>query len=94
MKDLSPRGYPAYYRNAVQESTDVTSVEKNWRYPTQADLKMILVLNSSYSSSTICHTSYDHEDYSEISFVGRLSELAEKGFFDNNRLNTFFVLRS
>ena len=50
-----------------------------------------MLLNSSYSGSTVCHTGYDKADYSNISFVARLDKLVEEGFFDKNRVDTVIV---
>lgn len=50
-----------------------------------------LVLNNSWSGSTIGYTGYDNKDCTDSSFIYRLKYLIEKGFFDNNKIDTAFV---
>ncbi len=86
-----PNGYLSFYIKAGREITDVTRVEETWWYGFQKECGMELVLNSSYSGSTVCHTGYNKEDFSKISFVGRVDELSKNGFFDKNKLDSILI---
>ena len=51
-----------------------------------------LILNNSWSGSTICYTGYDNTDCSNSSsFIYRLQKLIDQGFFDKNNIDTVFV---
>ena len=50
-----------------------------------------LIRNCSWSGSTICHTGYDGNDFSDFSFVTRIKRLIGEGYFEKNRIDTFFL---
>ena len=53
---------------------------------------MELILNDSWSGSTIGYTGYYNRDCSKSSsFIYRLKQLTENGFFINNQIDTVFV---
>lgn len=85
-----PSDYPAYY---TKDSKDigVDRVRKTWWDLLLSKTNTKLLLNSSYSGSTVCHTGYNGVDYSEISFLGRLEALIDSGYFSENRVNTFMI---
>ena len=57
---------------------------------TEANLN--LILDNSWSDSTICYTGYDNTDCSNSSsFIYRLQKLIDQGFFDKNNIDTVFV---
>ena len=54
--------------------------------------KYNLVLNDSWSGSTLCHTGYGGEDCSKTnSFICRTRKLVEKGFFEKTKIDKVFV---
>lgn len=53
--------------------------------------KAKLVLNSSYSGTTVCNTGYNGKDLSDISFVSRIDKLIEDDWFNNNKIDTLFI---
>lgn len=86
-----PAGYACYYTTTPRPETDVTKLEQTWWYRLFKETNANLLLNSSYSGSTICNTGYDKVDYTDRSFISRLDELIENGFFENNRVDTLFI---
>ena len=72
-----PEGYAIWYYNAGRDGNDVSAVEQTWWWQVAESLDMDIVLNSSYSGSTICHTGYDGKDYKDRSFVTRAQDVIE-----------------
>ncbi|MCD7977825.1 MAG: SGNH/GDSL hydrolase family protein [Tannerellaceae bacterium] len=56
---------------------DVRTVEDTWWYQLIKEQNYQLVLNNSFSGATICHTGYNKEDYSDRSFITRMSNLGD-----------------
>ena len=83
-----PEGYATYYSEAEgQENTDVT-----WWHQVISEAGLNLVQNNSWSGSTICYTGYNNTDCSQTnSFIYRLHQLIDQGFFAENEINTVFV---
>ena len=73
---LTPATNAVWYqvKNAANK-TDVTSVTQTWWHQVIAKKGWRLCINNSYSGSTICHTGYDGNDYSDRSFLTRMPEL-------------------
>ena len=86
-----PEGYASYYFTD-RGATDVRRVEETWWHQLLTETGSNLLLNNSWSGSTICHLGYDNVDCSKTnSFIHRLEELKENGFFDTHTLDTVFV---
>lgn len=60
-----------------EKKNDVRRVEETWWYQLIDTLGWKLECNNSYSGSTVCHTGYRKEDYSDRSFVTRMTELGQ-----------------
>ena len=90
-KGFIPEGYATWYSEKQKPETDVVSVEQTWWYDLTGKHGATLVRNCSYSGTTICHTGYDGEDYKEISFLGRMENLLNEGFFEENPVDTIFI---
>ncbi len=92
-KGYVPNGYATWYpENANCGRTDVTRVTETWWYQVVKEANLHLVLNNSWSGSTIGYTGYDHADNSKSSsFIYRLNQLIENGFFEKNTIDTVFV---
>lgn len=91
-KNFIPDNYPTYYSEEECPDKDVTKVEQTWWHQVvdKADLK--LVLNNSWSGSTIGYTGYNNTDCSKSSsFIYRLRQLIENDFFAENEIDTVFV---
>ena len=87
--DYIPEGYAAYYSPQHKEFEDVTSVTATWWHKLITETGSNLVLNNSWSGSTVCNTVRPGLPLSS-SFVNRLDELVENGFFKTNQINTVF----
>ena len=85
-----PEEYKTWYSAGV-DYAGVSRVEHTWWHRVIKATHSNLLLNSSYSGSTVCHTGYDGEDYSEFSFVTRISQLIASGFFEENTVDTLFI---
>lgn len=58
-----------------KKENDVTSVEETWWCRFLQAYGYVLERNNSYSGATVCHTGYDGADYSDRSFVTRMTDL-------------------
>ena len=91
-ENFIPNGYAAYYSENERPETDVTKVEQTWWYQVVEEAGFKLALNNSWSGSTIGYTGYDNVDCSKSSsFIYRLKQLIENGFFVENKIDTVFV---
>jgi hypothetical protein len=91
-KGYVPDGYAVYYPENDKFETDVKNVCQTWWHQVMGEAGFKLALNNSWSGSTICYTGYDNEDCSKSSsFIYRLRQLIEKGFFEENQIDTVFV---
>ena len=86
-----PEGYAVYYSEKEKDGTGVTHVEETWWYPLVQENGWNLVLNNSWSGSTIGYTGYNGDCSKTSSFIYRLEKLNEDGFFEKNRIDTVFV---
>lgn len=88
-----PSDYVSFYnKNGKIEDGRINCVEQTWwnQLITETDSK--LVLNSSFSGTTVCHTWRENDKYNEKnSFVGRLLSLVQDGFFENNYIDTVLL---
>lgn len=58
-----------------EKENDVTQVDETWWRLLLKEYGYRLERNNSYSGATVCHTGYDGADYSDRSFVTRMSDL-------------------
>lgn len=87
-----PNGYATWYYNELREGTDVNQVEQTWWKQLLIKTNANLILNNSWSGSTICYTGYGNADCSKSSsFIYRLRQLQDNGFFEENKIDTVFV---
>lgn len=70
-----PEGNACWYFTTPQGENDVVSVEQTWWHQFCEDGGYELLMNESYSGSTICDTGYDGADYSDRSFIYRMNLL-------------------
>ncbi len=86
-----PDGYAIYYRSDGG-NTDVRAVNETWWHRLIAETNSQLVINDSWSGSTICHTGYNNRNCSKSSsFVYRLNKYISEGFFEKNKIDTVFI---
>ena len=93
-KDYIPEGYPHYYctegRGEDEPVTKMTP-EQTWWKRLVDKTGDTLVLNNSWSGSTIGYTGYSGDCSATSSFIHRYNELMAAGFFDANEVDTIFV---
>lgn len=91
-ENFVPDGYEVYYSEKGRPETDVTKVLQTWWHQVITEANLNLVLNNSWSGSTICYTGYHNSDCSQSSsFIYRLNVLIEQDFFSKNKVDTVFV---
>lgn len=69
-----PTGYASWYRTEGNEdvSNDVVSVKDTWWWQLSNETGLSILINNSYSGSTICTTGYNSVDSTNSSFVTRI----------------------
>lgn len=71
-----PIGNASWYTTTPWENrTDVVDVKQTWWWQLISDGGYILGINDSYSGATVSYTGYNGEDYSDRSFITRLSRI-------------------
>ncbi|MBE6739881.1 MAG: hypothetical protein E7565_06140 [Ruminococcaceae bacterium] len=91
-KGFIPEDYAFYYSEEEREGTGVTRVEETWWHLLKEEANLNILLNDSWSGSTIGYTGYNGNDTSKSSsFIYRLRRLKENGFFEENRIDKVFV---
>lgn len=86
-----PDGYISWYKPET-DTNNVTRVEDTWWHllvNNTADSR--LVLNASYSGSTISYTGYDEQYASNISFITRLNNIISSKEIDLSSINTLII---
>ncbi len=89
--DYIPTGYNAYYYPAGNPKTDVRFVEETWWHQLLNETQSTLLLNDSWSGSTVCNTGYNGDCSKTNSFIYRFEKYKADGFFENNKIDTVFV---
>ena len=91
-ENFVPKGYAVYYSEDERPETDVTKVFQTWWHQVATEANLNLILNDSWSGSTIGYTGYNNTDCSQSSsFIYRFNKLIEQDFFDKNNIDTVFV---
>lgn len=94
-----PEGFDPYYKNSGPyyegekgklDENDVFKVNETWWYDLCNENGKLL-RNCSWSGTTICNTGYDKRDNSTCSFIARFDSLVKEGFFEKNKVDTFFL---
>ena len=87
-----PKTYKSWYSSNGRKETDVKKVEQTWWHQLCEDMDYNLVMNDSYSGSTIGYTGYDGADTSKSSsFIHRLENYESQKFFEKNEIDIIFV---
>lgn len=76
-KGYIPLGNDSYY-----PANSVENAEQTWWSIFADNTKGNLLVNESYSGSTICYTGYDGQQVSKTSFIKRFESLKRKGYFE------------
>ena len=93
-RDYIPAEYPHYYCNegrAPDQPVTKMQMKQTWWGQMMERTGATLVLNDSWSGSTIGYTGYAGDCSTSSSFIYRYRQLAEKKFFDQNHIDTIFV---
>lgn len=91
-KDCVPKGYAVYYTTERATGPNITDVSDTWWHSLITETSSNLVLNDSWSGSTIGYTGYNGADNSKTSsFIFRLRQMVERGFFQGNHIDTVFI---
>lgn len=85
-----PQGYHFYYSDERKNAPVVRGVEKTWWNILVKENNLNIILNDSFSGSTICNTVREGLTV-ESSFVSRIDKYITENFFDENRINTMFI---
>lgn len=87
-----PEGYDVYYDRIGSRENDVTSVEDTWWYNFAKIINGNILLNNSWSGSTIGYTGWHGIDAStSSSFIYRFRKLKKDGFFEKNKIDTVLI---
>ena len=87
-----PDGYATWYPENSKCEPDVKQVTQTWWHQVMEEAGFDLVLNNSWSGSPIGYTGYNESDCSQTSsFIYRLRQLIQNGFFEQNQIDTVFV---
>ena len=89
-----PEGYAPYYApDGTLPDHPVSKMELDqtwWRMMIERT-GYNLVMNNSWSGSTICYTGYNGDCSKTSSFICRYIKLKENGFFDSNKIDAVLV---
>ena len=93
-RDHIPQEYPYYYCNegrAPDQPVTKMQMRETWWGQMMERTDATLVLNDSWSGSTIGYTGYAGDCSTSSSFIYRYRKLVENGFFTKNEIDTIIV---
>ena len=90
-KGYTPEGYATYYGDKEREGIDVYSVDETWWMQVIKRANGNLLMNCSWSGTTISHHGWENRDCKETSFIGRMEKLIKQGYFRENKVDTFLL---
>ena len=85
-----PNGYHFYYWDGRKEKPVINGVDRTWWRIFSADTNSNIVLNDSFSGSTICNTVRESHSV-ESSFISRIDKYISEGFFAENKIDTIII---
>ena len=90
-KGFNPDGYICWYPQSESEAprTDVTQVSETWWHQLCSETESTLILNDSFSGSTICST--ERESIPGTHFNLRADKIINSGFFNKNKIDTIII---
>lgn len=86
-----PEGFAHYYGRNDTEGCGVTSEDKTWWRLLINECGGNLLENNSWSGSTLGYTGYNGDCSKTNSFIFRLQNLIDDGFFEKNTVDTVLV---
>ena len=91
-KGWIPEGHISYYPPVIESRPMIANVGDTWWHALINETGSTLVLNESWSGSTVGYTGYNGVDTSKTSsFIARLKKHESNGFFEKNKIDTVFV---
>lgn len=85
-----PEGYNSYYGDNRKDNPIVNGVDKTWWRILANENNLNIVLNDSYSGSTVCNTVREGFKL-DTSFINRIDKYIADGFFAENDIDTMFI---
>lgn len=89
-KGYIPEGYSFYYSDEKKEAPVVGGVEKTWWKILSTENDINIVLNDSFSGSTICNTVRENLSVAS-SFISRIDKYISENFFTENKVDTMLI---
>lgn len=87
-----PDSYLAWYRDTGNDQTNnINNVNQTWWYKLIKDLEASLLVDCSYSGSTICNTGYSGQDATATSFITRMKTWIGEQRKTDTKPNVIFV---
>ncbi|MBO5879296.1 MAG: hypothetical protein J6Q68_01930 [Clostridia bacterium] len=91
-KDAVPNGYAVYYTTERELGPNITDISQTWWFPLLEKTNANLIVNDSWSGSTIGYTGYGGADTSKTSsFIKRLHNYIENGLFEREKIDTVLI---
>ena len=91
-KNWVPSGHSIWYSDTGNnEANDVSSVKQTWWWMLSDEMKMSLLINTSWSGSTICNTGYNGSDSSSSSFITRMKEFVGEKMVISEKPDVIFI---
>lgn len=85
-----PEGYHFYYSDGRKDNPIVKGVEKTWWNILANENNFNIIINDSFSGSTICNTVRESLTVAS-SFVSRIDKYIDKKVFTENNINTILI---
>ena len=89
-RGYNPEGYNCYYSDERTAEPVVRGVDKTWWRILARERDLNIVLNDSFSGSTVCNTVRKVLTV-ESSFVSRIDKYIESGFFAENKIDLALI---
>ena len=85
-----PKDYHFYYFDDREEAPIINGVDKTWWRILAKEKNLNIVLNDSFSGSTVCNTVREHLSV-DTSFISRMDKYISENFFTENKIDTMFI---
>lgn len=86
-----PEHYASYYWCDPSPCHGLNRVEQTWWHQLMTETDSDIVLNDSWSGSTVGYTGYPGEDTEVNSFIARLEKYIRTGYFADKEIDTVFI---